>query len=237
LWDTGHQAYIHKLLTGRRYGFRDLKKAGGLSGYPNRAESEHDWIENSHASTVLSYAHGLASAFELGGEAVGHGGDRRVVAVIGDGALTGGMAYEALNNLGHSGRRVVVVLNDNGRSYAPTVSHLSQSLTSLRLHPTYIQTRQRLRTMLRELPAVGELAYSGVHGVTSALRELVAPTPSSRHWACATRDRSTDTTSPSSSRHCVTRPNGTDRSSSTSSPRRGGATRPPRRTRSSASTT
>jgi len=97
------------------------------------------------------------------------------VAVIGDGALTGGMAYEALNNLGHSGRRVVVVLNDNGRSYAPTVSHLSQSLTSLRLHPTYIQTRQRLRTMLRELPAVGELAYSGVHGVTSALRELVAP--------------------------------------------------------------
>ena len=175
LWDTGHQAYIHKLLTGRRYGFRDLKKAGGLSGYPNRAESEHDWIENSHASTVLSYAHGMASAFELGGEAVGHGGDRRVVAVIGDGALTGGMAYEALNNLGHSGRRVVVVLNDNGRSYAPTVSHLSQSLTSLRLHPTYIQTRQRLRTMLRELPAVGELAYSGVHGVTSALRELVAP--------------------------------------------------------------
>ncbi|HLG68739.1 MAG TPA: 1-deoxy-D-xylulose-5-phosphate synthase [Acidimicrobiales bacterium] len=175
LWDTGHQAYVHKLVTGRRYGFRHLREAGGLSGYPNRAESEHDWIENSHASTVLSYAHGLASAFELQGSAAGRGGDRRVVAVVGDGALTGGMAYEALNNLGHSGRRVVVVLNDNGRSYAPTVSHLSQSLTSLRLNPTYVQTRERLRMLLRELPGVGELAYSGVHGLTSALRELVSP--------------------------------------------------------------
>jgi len=175
LWDTGHQAYVHKLLTGRRYRFRDLKKEGGLSGYPNRAESEHDWIENSHASTVLSYAHGLASAFELEGVALGHGGDRRVVAVVGDGALTGGMAYEALNNLGHSGRRVVIVLNDNGRSYAPTVSHLSRSLTTLRLNPTYVQTRERFRTALRDLPGIGEMAYSGVHGVTSALRELVTP--------------------------------------------------------------
>jgi 1-deoxy-D-xylulose-5-phosphate synthase len=175
LWDTGHQAYVHKLLTGRRYGFRDLKRAGGLSGYPNRSESEHDWIENSHASTVLSYAHGLASAFELRGELVGHGGGRHVVAVVGDGALTGGMAYEALNNLGHSGRRVVVVLNDNGRSYAPTVSHLSQSLTSLRLNPTYIQTRERIRSLLREIPALGDLAYTGVHGITSALREVVSP--------------------------------------------------------------
>jgi 1-deoxy-D-xylulose-5-phosphate synthase len=175
LWDTGHQAYVHKLLTGRRHGFKRLKQAGGLSGYPNRAESEHDWIENSHASTALSYAHGLASAFELEGVAVGHGGERRVVAVVGDGSLTGGMAYEALNNLGHSGRRVLIVLNDNGRSYAPTVSHLSQSLTSLRLNPTYVQTRERLRMVLRELPAVGDLAYSGVHGITSALREVVAP--------------------------------------------------------------
>jgi 1-deoxy-D-xylulose-5-phosphate synthase len=175
LWDTGHQAYVHKLLTGRRHGFKHLKQGGGLSGYPNRAESEHDWIENSHASTALSYAHGLASAFDLEGVGVGAGGDRRVVAVVGDGSLTGGMAYEALNNLGHSGRRVVVVLNDNGRSYAPTISHLSQSLTSLRLNPTYVQTRERLRMLLRELPAVGDLAYSGVHGVTSALREVVAP--------------------------------------------------------------
>ena len=175
LWDTGHQAYVHNLLTGRRYGFRHLKQEGGMSGYPNRAESEHDWIENSHASTVLSYAHGLASAFELRGESVRSGGDRQVVAVVGDGALTGGMAYEALNNLGHSGRRVVVVLNDNGRSYAPTVSHLSHSLTSLRLNPTYIQTRERIRNLLREIPAVGDLAYTSLHGITSAVREVVSP--------------------------------------------------------------
>ncbi len=171
LWDTGHQAYVHKLLTGRRYGFKTLKQAGGMSGYPNRAESEHDWIENSHASTGLSYAHGIASGFALRGV----DGERKVVAVVGDGALTGGMAYEALNNLGHSGRRVVIVLNDNGRSYAPTVSQLSQSLTTLRLNPTYTAARERLRLRLRELPGLGELAYSGVHSVTSALRDMVAP--------------------------------------------------------------
>ncbi|MGC8462248.1 MAG: 1-deoxy-D-xylulose-5-phosphate synthase [Acidimicrobiales bacterium] len=169
LWDTGHQAYVHKLVTGRRKGFAQLRQAGGLSGYPNRAESEHDWVENSHASTILSYAHGLANAFAL------QGSDRRVVAVVGDGALTGGMAYEALNNLGHSGARVLVVLNDNGRSYAPTVSRLSVSLTHLRLNPAYVQARQRIRQLIRELPAVGGLAYSGVHGFTSALREVVTP--------------------------------------------------------------
>ncbi len=171
LWDTGHQAYVHKLLTGRRYGFKNLRQAGGLSGYPNRAESEHDWIENSHASTALSYAHGIASGFALRGV----DGERRVVAIVGDGALTGGMAYEALNNLGHSRRRVVIVLNDNGRSYAPTVSQLSQSLTTLRLNPTYTAARERLRLRLRELPAIGELAYSSAHSLTSALREMVAP--------------------------------------------------------------
>jgi 1-deoxy-D-xylulose-5-phosphate synthase len=171
LWDTGHQAYVHKLLTGRRFGFKTLKQAGGMSGYPNRAESEHDWIENSHASTALSYAHGIASGFSLRGI----DGERRVVAVVGDGALTGGMAYEALNNLGHSRRRVVIVLNDNGRSYAPTVSQLSQSLTALRLNPTYTAARERLRLRLRELPAFGGLAYSGVHSLTSALRDMVAP--------------------------------------------------------------
>jgi 1-deoxy-D-xylulose-5-phosphate synthase len=142
-----------------------------MSGYPNRAESEHDWIENSHASTALSYAHGIANGFALRGIA----GERRVVAVVGDGALTGGMAYEALNNLGHSGRRVVIVLNDNGRSYAPTVSQLSQSLTTLRLNPTYTAARERLRLRLRDLPALGPLAYSGVHSLTSALREMVTP--------------------------------------------------------------
>jgi len=175
LWDTGHQAYVHKLLTGRRYGFRQLRQRDGLSGYPNRSESEHDWIENSHASTVLSYAHGLASAFQLEAAPVAH--RRRVVAVLGDGSLTGGMAYEALNNLGHSERQVLIVLNDNGRSYAPTVSHLSQSLTSLRLNPTYVQTRARLGALLRDIPAVGDLAVSGVHGVTNALKEIVTPHP------------------------------------------------------------
>ena len=171
LWDTGHQAYVHKLLTGRRYGFKGLRQAGGLSGYPNRAESEHDWIENSHASTALSYAHGIASGFALRGVE----GERRVVAVVGDGALTGGMAYEALNNLGHSRRRVVVVLNDNGRSYAPTVSQLSQSLTALRLNPTYTAARERWRQRLRDLPGFGELAYSSVRALDSAVREMVTP--------------------------------------------------------------
>ena len=169
LWDTGHQAYVHKLVTGRRDSFTHLRQEDGLSGYPNRTVSVHDWVENSHASTILSYAHGMATSLEL------QGSDRRVVAVVGDGALTGGMAYEALNNLGHSGKRVVIVLNDNGRSYAPTVSQLSLSLTHLRLSPAYIQARQRLRSMLRELPGVGELAYSGIHGLTSALREVVTP--------------------------------------------------------------
>ena len=121
VWDTGHQAYVHKLVTGRQEGFAGLRQRGGLSGYPNRSESEHDVVENSHASTALSYAHGLATARRL------HRDPRRVVAVVGDGSLTGGVAYEALNNIGVSGANVVIVLNDNGRSYAPTVSRLSSA--------------------------------------------------------------------------------------------------------------
>src|SRR4029079_19513574 len=109
LWATGHHAYVHKILTGRRDEFTRLRQAGGLSGYPSRAESAHDWVENSHASTILSYAHGLATANHLRGDEA-----RRVVAVIGDGSMTGGMAFEGLNNLGHSGRRCVIILNDNG---------------------------------------------------------------------------------------------------------------------------
>lgn len=180
LWDTGHQAYVHKLLTGRRAAFSTLRQEGGLSGYPSRAESEHDWVESSHASAILSYAHGLASALDLGAGArvhgaIGAGAGRHVVAVVGDGALTGGMAYEALNNLGHSGKQVIIILNDNGRSYAPTVSKLSESLTQLRLSPSYVQMRERGRDLLRRLPAVGNVAYSGVHGITSALREAVTP--------------------------------------------------------------
>ena len=127
VWDTGHQAYTHKLLTGRRPRFPTLRQPRGLSGYPNRRESPHDWVENSHASTALSYAYGLAAARRQ----TGHAG--RVVAVVGDGALTGGMAYEGLNNIGWRGLPVVVVLNDNGRSYAPTVSRLTESLSPLRV--------------------------------------------------------------------------------------------------------
>ena len=132
LWDTGHQAYVHKIVTGRRDGFATLRQAGGLSGYPSRSESEHDWVENSHASTSLSYADGLAKAYAIRGE------DRHVVAVIGDGALTGGMAWEALNNIAvGADRRLVMVVNDNGRSYMPIVGGLVKYLTSLRTTPRY----------------------------------------------------------------------------------------------------
>jgi 1-deoxy-D-xylulose-5-phosphate synthase len=175
LWDTGHQSYVHKLLTGRRYGFKGLRQRGGLSGYPNRSESEHDWIESSHASTALSYAHGLSVALEQRKELVGRGGNRHVVAIVGDGSLTGGMAYEALNNLGVSNQRVVIVLNDNGRSYAPTISKLSHSLTTLRLNKTYLTLRERLRRMVPRLPGVGKAAYLGIDSFTSVVREMVTP--------------------------------------------------------------
>ena len=232
LWDTGHQAYVHKLVTGRRSAFTQLRQAGGLSGYPNRTESEHDWVENSHASTILSYAHGLASAFELQGK------DRRVVAVVGDGALTGGMAYEALNNLGHSGKPVLIVLNDNGRSYAPTVSRLSLSLTHLRLNPAYIHARQRIRHLIRELPGVGDLAYSGrarPHQRTARGGHAPHLLRGARHPLRRAHRR------PRHRRHGAgpgqRRRSGPAPSWSTSSPRRAGATPRPRRTTSSASTT
>jgi 1-deoxy-D-xylulose-5-phosphate synthase len=170
LWDTGHQAYVHKILTGRREMFPTLRQGGGLSGYPSRAESVHDWVENSHASTILSYAHGVAA-----GVARSSSPDRKVVAVIGDGSMTGGMAFEGLNNLGHSGSRVVVVLNDNGRSYAPTVSRLSESLTKIRLHPGLKSVRERIEERMRDLPRVGNLAYSGLQGFYSAVREVIEP--------------------------------------------------------------
>ncbi len=162
-------------MTGRRYGFKNLRQRGGLSGYPNRSESEHDWIESSHASTALSYAHGLSVALQQRKELIGHGGKRHVVAIVGDGSLTGGMAYEALNNLGHSNQRVVIVLNDNGRSYAPTISKLSESLTALRLNKTYLTMRGRLRRTVPHLPKVGKAAYLGIDGLTSVVREMVTP--------------------------------------------------------------
>jgi len=168
LWDTGHQAYVHKLLTGRRQDFKTLRQPGGLSGYPSRAESSHDWIENSHASTVLSYAHGLATAVEAGGT------DRRIVAVIGDGSMTGGMAFEGLNNLGHSNSRVLIVLNDNGRSYAPTVSWLSDNLSRLRANPTYMSARNTIERRIKDLPG-GGLAAAGIKGMKAAVREAIEP--------------------------------------------------------------
>jgi len=170
LWDTGHQAYVHKMITGRGDQFGNLRQAGGLSGYPSRAESDHDWIENSHASTILCYAHGLAEAFKLRGV-----DDRRIVAVIGDGSLTGGMAFEGLNNLGHSDSRAVVILNDNGRSYAPTVSKLGESLGRLRLNPSYVRNRARLDRLLHEVPLVGEHLERGVDGALAAVREIFEP--------------------------------------------------------------
>jgi 1-deoxy-D-xylulose-5-phosphate synthase len=170
LWDTGHQAYVHKIVTGRWQDFDQLRKPGGLSGYPSRAESPHDWVENSHASTALSYAHGLASAEDpaLGGEG------RRVVAVIGDGSLTGGMAFEGLNNLGHSGRRAIIILNDNGRSYAPTISLLSASLIRLRLDPRVAREQDRLGRIVRVLP-LGDQLQRGWRATKAAIREMWEP--------------------------------------------------------------
>ncbi|MEO5974173.1 MAG: 1-deoxy-D-xylulose-5-phosphate synthase [Ilumatobacteraceae bacterium] len=195
LWDTGHQAYIHKIVTGRRFGFSQLRQANGLSGYPSREESIHDFIENSHASTVLSYAYGLAVARDSG-----LAPDRRhVVAVIGDGSMTGGMAYEALNNLGHSKKRVIIVLNDNGRSYAPTISNLTQAptnsdesngtarpidrvtrslaskLTDIRLNPVYVRRQRKLERFLRDLPLVGPQAERGLEAFKAGVREFLQP--------------------------------------------------------------
>ena len=170
LWDTGHQTYVHKLLTGRNAEFDGLRQGGQMSGYPSRAESGHDWIENSHASTVLAYAHGLATA-----EAT-TGGNRRVVAVIGDGSMTGGMAFEGLNNLGHSGLKVTIVLNDNGRSYAPTVGRLSESLIRIRSNPTYMRRQRRLEDIAEKLPWVGELLERSISATKAALRDMFEPT-------------------------------------------------------------
>ncbi|HCT76874.1 MAG TPA: 1-deoxy-D-xylulose-5-phosphate synthase, partial [Micromonosporaceae bacterium] len=131
LFDTGHQAYVHKIVTGRQDGFDLLKQRGGLTGYPSQAESEHDLVENCHASTALSYADGMAKAYALRGE------PRHVVAVVGDGALTGGMCWEALNNIAATRNRLVIIVNDNGRSYAPTIGGLADHLAALRLNPGY----------------------------------------------------------------------------------------------------
>ena len=171
LWDTGHQAYIHKIVTGRRDGFANLRKEGGLSGYPSRAESDHDIIENSHASTVLAYAYGLATARDLESDTNrGH-----IVAVIGDGSMTGGMAFEGINNLGHSGRKVTIVLNDNGRSYAPTISKLGESLLKIRANPKYMRRQRELERFAINLPKVGTVAERGISATKAAIRQFWEP--------------------------------------------------------------
>ncbi|MDH6284195.1 1-deoxy-D-xylulose-5-phosphate synthase [Prescottella agglutinans] len=171
IFDTGHQAYVHKILTGRKDEFDSLRKQGGLSGYPCRAESEHDWVESSHASAALSYADGMAKAFELSGQQ-----GRHVVAVVGDGALTGGMCWEALNNIAAgTDRSVVIVVNDNGRSYAPTIGGLADHLASLRLQPGYERMLDSGRRMVKKMPWVGRAAYQLLHGMKAGLKDAVSP--------------------------------------------------------------
>ncbi|MBB3752345.1 1-deoxy-D-xylulose-5-phosphate synthase [Mycolicibacterium sp. BK634] len=170
LFDTGHQAYVHKMLTGRAADFDTLRKRDGLSGYPSRAESEHDWVESSHASAALSYADGLAKAFELTGHR-----NRHVVAVVGDGALTGGMCWEALNNIAAARRPVVIVVNDNGRSYAPTIGGLADHLAGLRLQPGYERLLERTRVAVRGVPVVGEPAYQAMHSVKAGIKDALSP--------------------------------------------------------------
>ncbi|MUL65779.1 1-deoxy-D-xylulose-5-phosphate synthase [Mycobacterium sp. CBMA 234] len=170
VFDTGHQAYVHKMLTGRCPDFDTLRMKGGLSGYPSRAESEHDWVESSHASTALSYADGLAKAFELSGYR-----NRHVVAVVGDGALTGGMCWEALNNIAAANRPIVIVVNDNGRSYAPTIGGLADHFAALRLQPGYEQALERGKNALRGVPVVGEFCYQCVHSIKAGIKDALAP--------------------------------------------------------------
>lgn len=169
LFDTGHQSYVHKLLTGRK-DFERLRKKGGISGYPSRSESPHDFIENSHASTVLGWADGMAKAHEV------RGLDDHVVAVIGDGALTGGMAWEALNNIAAAkDRPLVIVVNDNERSYSPTIGGLANHLATLRTTDGYERVLARGKEMLNRTPVVGKPLYETLHGAKKGLKDLVAP--------------------------------------------------------------
>ncbi|MBG0560002.1 1-deoxy-D-xylulose-5-phosphate synthase [Actinoplanes aureus] len=171
LFDTGHQAYVHKIVTGRQDGFDLLRQRGGLTGYPSQAESEHDLIENSHASTALSYADGIAKAFTLRGE------DRHVVAVVGDGALTGGMCWEALNNIAATRNRLVIVVNDNGRSYAPTIGGLADHLSTLRLNPGYERVLDLVKDALGQTPVVGKPVFEVLHAVKKGIKDAVSPQP------------------------------------------------------------
>ncbi|MGI8993195.1 MAG: 1-deoxy-D-xylulose-5-phosphate synthase, partial [Nocardioidaceae bacterium] len=170
VFDTGHQSYVHKILTGRRDGFATLRQQGGMSGYPSQAESAHDIVENSHASTSLSYADGLAKAYVVRGE------DRHVVAVVGDGALTGGMTWEALNNIAAAhDSKLVIVVNDNGRSYSPTVGGLADHLSGLRTDPRYERVLDEVRTKLARTKLVGPPLYDALHAIKKGLKDALAP--------------------------------------------------------------
>ena len=177
IFDTGHQSYVHKLLTGRQELFASLRQSGGLSGYPSRAESDHDWVENSHASTSLSWAEGMAKAFRLRGE------DRTVVPVIGDGALTGGMVWEALNNIAvQDDLKLIIVVNDNGRSYTPTVggiatqlSGLGKQLSAIRTDRRYERLLRRIKEMVRATPVIGAMVYGLLHGFKMGVKDVLAP--------------------------------------------------------------
>ena len=169
LFDTGHQAYVHKIVTGRQGQFDQLRQRGGLTGYPSQAESEHDVIENCHASTALSYADGMAKAFALRGER------RHVVAIVGDGALTGGMCWEALNNIAATKHRIVIVVNDNGRSYAPTIGGLANHLATLRLNPGYEKILDLIKDSLAKTPLVGGPLYEVLHAVKKGIKDAVSP--------------------------------------------------------------
>ncbi|HJE51031.1 MAG TPA: 1-deoxy-D-xylulose-5-phosphate synthase, partial [Tessaracoccus flavescens] len=170
IFDTGHQSYVHKILTGRAKGFDDLRQRGGLSGYPEPQESEHDWVRNSHASTALSWAEGMAKGFRLRGE------ERTVVAVVGDGALTGGMAWEALNNIAeHEDLRLVIIVNDNGRSYTPTVGGLAKHLAGLRTDHRYEKTLTFIKRRVTKMPVIGRPVYDLMHGFKTGVKDVLAP--------------------------------------------------------------
>ncbi|MEY7973533.1 1-deoxy-D-xylulose-5-phosphate synthase [Saccharomonospora xinjiangensis] len=170
LFDVGHQSYVHKIVTGRHRDFDRLRQQGGIAGYPARAESEHDFIENSHASTALSYADGLAKAYQLAG------GGRHAVAIVGDGALTGGMCWEALNNIAADPERpVVIVVNDNGRSYSPTIGGFAEHLASLRLRRGYERLLDGGKELLQNTPVVGRPLYTALHAAKAGIKDALSP--------------------------------------------------------------
>ena len=171
LFDTGHQSYVHKILTGRSEGFDHLRQKGGLSGYPSRVESEHDVIENSHASTALSWGDGISRGFSLTGQS-----DRHVVVVVGDGALTGGMSWEALNNIATAeSRNLVIVVNDNERSYSPTIGGMATYLSTLRVTRGYEKFLDWGKDVLQRTPVVGGPIYDTLHGMKKGIKDIIAP--------------------------------------------------------------